>query len=72
MMSNLGLEPANLNALKPVLINSTYVSNAESEEEPLTNVGVASKTFASKFLVIKDSLTKLRIPFCQGSQGELN
>lgn len=58
MMSDLGFEPANLNALKPVLINSTYVSNAESEEEPLTNVGVASKTFASKFLVIKDSALK--------------
>lgn len=54
-MQDLGLEPANLNALKPVLINSTYVAKAEENEDPSSSVGIASKTFASKFLVVKDT-----------------
>lgn len=54
-MQDLGLEPANLNALKPVLINSTYVVAAENKEEASTLIGQASKTFASKFIVVKDT-----------------
>ncbi len=54
-MQDLGLEPANLNALKPVIINSTYVAYAEKGEDPTSTIGQASKTFATKFLVIKDT-----------------
>lgn len=57
-MQDLGLEPANLNALKPVLINSTYVANAEKSEDPSTVMGQASKSFATKYLVVKDTAFK--------------
>lgn len=55
ILQTLGLEPANLNALKPVLINSYYVANAEQNEEAKTSVGNASKTFAVNYLSIRNS-----------------
>lgn len=54
-MKDIGLEPANLNSLKPVLINTSYIALAENGEVPTTNSGIASKTFASKFLIVKDA-----------------
>lgn len=54
MMSDLGLEPANLNALKPVLVNSNYVAKAEESEDPESAFGQAAKTFAIKYLVVRD------------------
>lgn len=54
MMSDLGLEPANLKALKPVLVNSNYVVKAEETDEPETAFGQATKTFAIKYLVVRD------------------
>ncbi len=44
----------NLNALKPVLINSYYVGKAEELEDPNTLSGSASKSFAVNYLVIKE------------------
>lgn len=57
-MQDLGLEPANLNALKPILINSAYVASAEKSDNPSTVMGQASKAFATKYLVIKDRALK--------------
>ena len=53
-MSDLGLEPANLKALKPVLVNSNYVAKAQESEDPETPLGQASKSFAIKYLVVRD------------------
>lgn len=58
VMKDLGLEPANLNALKPVLINSYYVANEENNDVPKSAIGRASKTFAVKYLSIRDSAIK--------------
>lgn len=54
-MQDLGLEPANLNALKPVLINSKYIAKAEEGENPSSSIGFATKSFASKFLVVRNT-----------------
>lgn len=54
-MQDLGLEPANLQALKPVLINSYYVAHAEKDEEETSAVGSASKAFAVKYLSVRDT-----------------
>lgn len=53
-MKDLGLEPAKLNALKAVLINSNYVAKKESDEDAKTLYGRASKDFAVKYLQIRD------------------
>lgn len=55
LMKDLGLEPANLNSLKAVLINSSYVAQAASKEDASTSFGKASKNFAVKYLTIRDS-----------------
>lgn len=55
LMQDLGLEPANLNALKPVLINSKYIAKVEEGENPSSSIGFATKSFASKFLVVKNT-----------------
>lgn len=54
IMETCGLEPVNLKALKPVLINSFYVANEENKENPNTSAGYMSKSFAIKYLTIKD------------------
>lgn len=53
-LQDLGLEAANLNALKPVLINSYYVADAEKDESEETSVGRAAKTFAVNYLSVRE------------------
>lgn len=51
LMKDLGLEPANLKPLKPVLINSYYVADAAKNE------GIY---FASKYLSVREAATKVQ------------
>lgn len=55
MFSTLGLEPANLLALKPVLINSFYVANSTVNDLEDSQDFRFSKEFAAKFLVLKEN-----------------
>ena len=52
-LSSVGLEPANINALKPVLVNTNYIASKAGSESTSTTMGNASKTFATKYLAVR-------------------
>lgn len=59
VLRDLGLEPANLNSLKPVLINSFYVANEESKHDYSSTYGLAAKGFAVKYLTIRNKAIEI-------------
>lgn len=48
-----------MQALKPVLINSYYVSSKEKDDQPTSLQGKAAKSFAIKYMTIKNEALKI-------------
>lgn len=53
-MQDVGLEPANILALKPILVNSAYIAEKEKNDCPSSVCGQASKSFAVEYLTLKN------------------